>query len=584
MNPSSDLHVPLDKPPQAISLTVRSLLSRVVSGGIRVPEFQRPLRWRSDDVVKLFDSLVRGYPIGALLFWKRPAKKDDGYRIGGAKLPVPESPDAWWIVDGQQRVTALAAALLELDHSGDRRWVVRYDPAQRKFLAGLPEPAELGRVVPLSVLGDLRRLGRWLRLPTMALDEAEQGVLEEVQQRILDYELSAYLMETDEPEALKGVFARMNSTGVRMRSDEVFQALLGTDRPGRRGLDLVHLQTVCDLDGFGQPSRDEVYKSVLAMSGQDPSLRFEMLNDDALATLVSPEAAEEALTRTVAFLQAAPDAAEPGCGIPFYGFIPYPVVFGLLARWFHVFPDTSRLTRIELARWLWRGVVTGTHERAAVSKMRDQVRLIGGASADLAVSALHRAVGEPLRVDWSLDRFDLRSAHSRVELLALLSLSPRYRDGGEVSWRALTSSGERIAREIFPINPKQRDRLAQDEQNLITSAANRALLDTQHTGLRIELRDWDPVADQAALSSHLIDEELFRHLVHEDMASFLRLRAPKVQTLVSRFLTERAGLGSPRLGPTERYADPDPELDFPASATWPADSESESEDEDVRKP
>lgn len=58
MNPSSDLHVPLDKPPQAISLTVRSLLSRVVSGGIRVPEFQRPLRWRSDDVVKLFDSLV----------------------------------------------------------------------------------------------------------------------------------------------------------------------------------------------------------------------------------------------------------------------------------------------------------------------------------------------------------------------------------------------------------------------------------------------------------------------------------------------------------------------------------------------
>lgn len=560
MTKSSDLHVPLDKPPQAISLTVRNLLSRVLSGGIRVPDFQRPLRWRVDDVVKLFDSMVRGYPIGALLFWRRPAPKDEQYRIGGARIAVPENPDAWWIVDGQQRVTALAAALLELDHHGDRRWVLQYDPEKREFKPGTPTDSEIGRLVPLSALGDLKRLGRWLRSPEMRLSEAEQSLLEEVQQRILDYELSAYLMETDQPEALQGVFARMNSTGVRMRSDEVFQALLKTDRPGRPGLDLDRLQESCDLDGFGQPPRHEIYKAVLAMSGQDPSRRVEGLREEGLSKLVSAEAAEEALSRAVAFLQASPVSATPGCGIPCFRLIPYPLVFGLLARWFHVFPDPNPLLRRELSQWIWRGVATGTHERTLVSRIREQVRLIDGDDAARAAAALHQFVGEPSRVDWELTRFSAQNARGRVELLALLSLSPRYRDGGIVSWKSLLSGGERIAREVFRTDAAELLRGSPDIQKLAKSAANRALLDTQHWGLQTELRDWNPVHDREALASHLIDEETWHRLAEADIVGFLQRRAPKVQSLVSRFLTERAGIGSPRIGPIERYCDTETEL------------------------
>lgn len=63
---SRSLHVPLEKPPQAFSLTVRKILGKVLAGEIRVPDFQRPLRWKSPDVVKLFDSILKGYPIGSL--------------------------------------------------------------------------------------------------------------------------------------------------------------------------------------------------------------------------------------------------------------------------------------------------------------------------------------------------------------------------------------------------------------------------------------------------------------------------------------------------------------------------------------
>jgi hypothetical protein len=124
--------------------------------------------------------------------------------------------------------------------------------------------------VPLSALGDLRRLSRWLRDCT--LEEALQTHVEAVQQRLLDYELPAYLMDTENPEGLKGAFARLNSTGVRMRPDEVFQALLGTNARSQGPLDLDSIQAACDLDGFGQPPRPEILKAVLASHERDRSI------------------------------------------------------------------------------------------------------------------------------------------------------------------------------------------------------------------------------------------------------------------------------------------------------------------------
>jgi hypothetical protein len=144
-------------------------------------------------------------------------------------------------VDGQQRTTALSAALLDLDHAGDGRWLAYFDPAEGAFLPGPVQPLRVGQDIPLSVLGDLKRFGRWLR-EASTLDEELIGRAEEAQQRLLDYSIPAYVVDTEDEQALRGVFARLNSTGARMRADEVFQALLGAPSAGgQRSLDLVGL-------------------------------------------------------------------------------------------------------------------------------------------------------------------------------------------------------------------------------------------------------------------------------------------------------------------------------------------------------
>lgn len=82
---------------------IETVLSWVKSGEIAIPEIQRPFVWDSSKVRDLMDSLYQGYPIGYLIAWKNPnVRLKDGHSAEGKKI----------LIDGQQRVTALTAAIL----------------------------------------------------------------------------------------------------------------------------------------------------------------------------------------------------------------------------------------------------------------------------------------------------------------------------------------------------------------------------------------------------------------------------------------------------------------------------------------
>jgi len=82
---------------------IETILAFVKSGEIAIPEIQRPFVWNSSKVRDLMDSLYQGYPIGYLISWKNPnVRLKDGHNAEGKKI----------LIDGQQRVTALTAAIL----------------------------------------------------------------------------------------------------------------------------------------------------------------------------------------------------------------------------------------------------------------------------------------------------------------------------------------------------------------------------------------------------------------------------------------------------------------------------------------
>lgn len=81
---------------------IDTLLSWVKSGEIAIPEIQRPFVWDASKVRDLMDSLYQGYPVGYIIAWRNPTVKlKDGTLSQGKKV----------LIDGQQRVTALTAAI-----------------------------------------------------------------------------------------------------------------------------------------------------------------------------------------------------------------------------------------------------------------------------------------------------------------------------------------------------------------------------------------------------------------------------------------------------------------------------------------
>lgn len=82
--------------------SISAILGLIEAEDFVIPEIQRPFVWKRSQVRDLIDSLYNGYPTGYIITWKNPdVQTKDGGRANGKKV----------LIDGQQRVTALMAAI-----------------------------------------------------------------------------------------------------------------------------------------------------------------------------------------------------------------------------------------------------------------------------------------------------------------------------------------------------------------------------------------------------------------------------------------------------------------------------------------
>lgn len=107
---------------------ISTILAWVESGAIAIPEIQRPFVWTSTQVRDLMDSLYQGYPVGYIITWQNPdVKLKDGSTSQGKRI----------LIDGQQRITALRAAISGLNvvdkKYKKRRIAISFNPLTEEF-------------------------------------------------------------------------------------------------------------------------------------------------------------------------------------------------------------------------------------------------------------------------------------------------------------------------------------------------------------------------------------------------------------------------------------------------------------------
>ncbi len=250
--------------PSATTFSVDDLVKYVREGRVRIPEFQRLFRWQWEDVRRLFDSIVKGYPIGSLLLWQRPAPAQS-VRLGAIVVDSLAFTDGWWVVDGQQRLTGLANALDE-EGAKDERFAFAYDLKKADFVR--PRAGDDPYVVPLPILFDLKKLLRWFADHSEIgdrLDDASQ-----VTKAIRQFSIPAYVVVQENEGILRDIFDRMNNYGKRLRRAEVFSALHPGVRSLSEGSSLADIADAVESETrFGQIDDSTVLRAVLARRGGD---------------------------------------------------------------------------------------------------------------------------------------------------------------------------------------------------------------------------------------------------------------------------------------------------------------------------
>lgn len=308
-----------------ISSNIASVIDRI-NRSYFLPAIQRPFVWQPDQIVALFDSLLKGYPISSFLLWEiKPERRNDweiykfieNFRFGDThnELVEPDGRDVVLVLDGQQRLTSLLIGLRG-SFTIRTKYARRSNPdawsRQRLYIDLLRDPAtetedendreDLGVTYGLRFFEhDPKNSAEqlWMKLGTILdctsddeFDKLKDSVVDTLpdtatrgQQRIVEKNLDrlcrtiwkddviSYYTEKDQSyDRVLDIFIRANDGGTKLSKSDLLLSMITSKWEGisarQEIFDFVDLLN-SGLDGRNDLDKDFVMKSCLVLSDLD---------------------------------------------------------------------------------------------------------------------------------------------------------------------------------------------------------------------------------------------------------------------------------------------------------------------------
>lgn len=228
---------------------VGDLVRDVRNGRIGLPDLQRPFIWKDNKVRDLFDSMLKGYPIGYIMLWESPTDYENKKSTIGNNSKTYEEPKELGI-DGQQRLTALVAAMFAVEVK-DKNFVNReikisYHPLTREFAVwsqAYEKDAEwISRISDVFLaketnsISSLRR--KFIKESNEGRDKKGLPLLTDAEEDKIEDNINALLGLSDyslptleisynaDEEDVADIFVRVNSGGQSLTENNFIQTLL----------------------------------------------------------------------------------------------------------------------------------------------------------------------------------------------------------------------------------------------------------------------------------------------------------------------------------------------------------------------
>lgn len=545
------------KRPRAETQEIADLAEDARSGKFVLPDFQRDLRWKMEDRIKLFDSIYRGFPIGNILFWEPISKKPRGRHDFGPYTSGIEHANPWFVVDGQQRLATLLGCMLIAPRQEDDEaattdsattestasWRLAFNTDSLNIVA-LPLRAT-PELLPLPVALDTAQYLEWTRqLPEHRRSERLKAA-DDFSRSLRTYRVPYYVVRTDDRSALQEVFERTNNSGRSLKIEDVFNGLFrGEDGPGLAEL----VQLVEDL-GFGTIDEALIAQAAAMLAGLNPARKMEA----ELRRLDKKDAGKDPtrsarerlrtiypelhrwLREAVEFLQAT--------GFKRIEVLPHDMVIPLLMLVFARFPDLDGANSVPaLQRWIWLLSAGGARTLHRSTYLRTATRVIRRAeSAEAAVAGLEQL--SPVRLEGLADdivesRFSLNNNTAKLVVLALFSLNPVDLVRGESIdlWSGLEVHRERLFRPLFAGASAAEGRTFVNrivDDSGVPSPAGPSLL--------MQLKGLSESERARRLQTQCISGDAIQALARDDAAGFLRIRHAQLRDTIDEFIRSKLG-------------------------------------------
>jgi len=232
-----------------IPSTVGQLVGDVRSGRIGLPDLQRPFVWPDSKIRDLFDSMMKGYPIGFIMLWEAPESYDDKKSsIGLGQKTYDDAKEL--VIDGQQRLTGLLAAMYGIKikdkNYKEKEIKISYNPLTKEFKVwtnATERSAEwISKVSDVFLAKEANKIsslrkdyvssvnGAREKKGQACLSDEEETIIEDNINELLDlvkYPLPQFeILNTADEEAVSDIFVRVNSGGQKLNEGNFIQTLL----------------------------------------------------------------------------------------------------------------------------------------------------------------------------------------------------------------------------------------------------------------------------------------------------------------------------------------------------------------------
>lgn len=348
---------------------ITGLLERLREGELLVPKFQREFIWDKTDIRDLFDSILKGYPVGSLIFWKPADEKFKVYdEIGGIRI-VNKNPPALYVLDGRQRLTALISVLQPGGENYDKFFLnleedmVEYSHYPRKDSRYISLANLFNTYSIIDYLDNLRESG----LPADKQKEYSEKV-KEYNRVLLKFKLGYVILRGGTIKEAVEVFSRLNSKGVGISPDYMLQALAyDSENDFRLASRISEIISRLERYNFGNLKRDIVFNCLFNYTDV-PFIdgKISHLLDLGVHLPEIVDRLREDLDRAVRFLFM-------DCHVIEYRLLPYSYQLIMVCDFFRVNSAPSAEALAQLKRWFFYTTFAGYFTSHSLAEVRTDI-------------------------------------------------------------------------------------------------------------------------------------------------------------------------------------------------------------------